>query len=288
MVKGTTGVLGIIGNPVAHSISPLLHNMLADLTGLDLVYVPFPVEKGEVQKAVEGAYALHIAGMNVTVPHKSDVISALVDIDPLAEHIGAVNTLVRSAGGYKGYNTDILGLKRELEEEEIPLQGENVILLGSGGAARAIAFLCAAERAKHIYILNRTFEKAQDIASAVNQYYGAQIASAHLLKDYGMLQGQDYIAIQTTSVGLYPNVNEAPITDEAFYQKIKAGVDIIYNPAKTHFMKLLENAGGRAYNGLKMLLYQGVSAFELWNDIQIGSADTTAVYEAMKRELQIV
>ena len=144
-IKGTTRVCGLIGNPVGHSISPVIHNTLADLCGIDMVYTTFKVEKGAVDTAVKGAYALDILGLNVTVPHKQEVIGTLESVDPLAEAISAVNTLVRTEHGYKGYNTDILGLERELEEEQVELKDSPVILLGAGGAARAIAFLCGSD-----------------------------------------------------------------------------------------------------------------------------------------------
>ena len=294
-IKGTTKVCGIIGNPVGHSISPILQNTLADLTGIELVYVPFKVEAEDVTAAVTAAYDLNIFGMNVTVPHKSNVIKALADIDPLAESIGAVNTLVRTEGGYKGYNTDILGLKRELDEAGINLCGNEVIILGAGGAARAIAFLCAGENASKVYILNRTVEKAESIAAAVNSHFGKDVAQAMDIAEYKKLNGNYYICIQTTSVGLYPNVDAAPVEDMEFYDRIKAGVDIIYNPSETRFMKLLKQSGGsgfdggekKACNGLKMLLYQGVSAFELWNDVKISDSQAAIVYEAMKKEMGI-
>ena len=130
-IKGTTRVCGLIGNPVGHSISPVIHNTLADLCGIDMVYTTFKVEKGAVDTAVKGAHALDILGLNVTVPHKQEVIGALESVDPMAEAIGAVNTLVRTEHGYKGYNTDILGLERELEEEQVELKDSPVILLGA-------------------------------------------------------------------------------------------------------------------------------------------------------------
>ena len=170
-IKGTTRVCGLIGNPVGHSVSPAIHNNLARLTGKDMVYTTFKVEKGDVASAVRGAYSLNILGLNVTVPHKSEVIDSLVDIDPLAKAIGAVNTLVRVDGGFKGYNTDILGLARELEDEGIELADSKVIILGAGGAARAITFLCSSKGAKKIYLLNRSVDKAQDIAHAVNTHF---------------------------------------------------------------------------------------------------------------------
>lgn len=286
-IKGTTRVCGLIGNPVEHSISPLIHNTLADLCGIDMVYTTFRVERGQVHTAVNGAYALNILGMNVTVPHKQEVLESLADVDSLAGAIGAVNTLVRTDNGYKGYNTDILGLGRELKEEGIPLNGSEVILLGAGGAARAIAFLCVSEGAKRVYILNRTEDKAAAIAKDVNVHLNSCAAQAMKLSDYNTLSGEDYIVIQTTSVGLYPDCDTAVIEDEDFYKKAAVGVDIIYNPAETKFMKLMKAQGKPAFNGLKMLLYQGVSAFELWNDLHADDSDVKKVYEHMKKELKI-
>ena len=286
-INGTTRVCGLIGNPVGHSISPVIHNSLAQLMDMNMVYTTFKVEKGDVVTAVNGAYALNILGLNVTVPHKQAVMESLVDIDPLAKAIGAVNTLVRTDKGYKGYNTDILGLERELIDEGVVLLGSRCVILGAGGAARAIAFLCAKSGAKEIYVLNRTKEKAYDIAKAVNDYFGKESIKPMLISEYDKLEADDYVVIQTTSVGLYPNVDDVVIDDEAFYKKVKVGVDIIYNPSETRFMKMCKNAGKPACNGLKMLLYQGVAAYELWNDVSVTKEQADKVYNKMKEELGI-
>lgn len=287
-IKGTTRVCGLIGDPVAHSISPLIHNHLAALCHINLVYVPFRTAAESVAQAVLGAYALNVLGLNVTVPHKQAVMPALAGVDPLAAKIGAVNTLVRTSDGYKGYNTDILGLQRELSEAGIALRGREAVILGAGGAARAIAFLCADQGVKAVYVLNRTPDKAAAIAAEVNRQLDTDVVQAMALSDYGRLPGQQYIVLQTTSVGLHPHVDEAVVEDPSFYQKAAVGVDIIYNPAKTRFMRLMEEKGRPAYNGLKMLLYQGVSAFELWNRMQVPAEAVHEVYDRMKKELGIV
>ena len=273
-INGTTRVCGLIGNPVAHSISPVIHNRLAGLRGDNLVYATFKVEAGNVAAAVKGAYALDILGLNVTVPHKQAVI-------------GAVNTLVRTEGGFKGYNTDILGLDRELSDVGISLEDKCVVIIGAGGAARAIAFLCAGKKASELYIMNRTLEKAQNIADAVNEYAKKDIAKAAGISECGSFDKKDYIVIQTTSVGLHPHDDETAVTADEFYENAAAGVDIIYNPYETMFMKLMKKHGKPAYNGLKMLLYQGVAAYELWNDCKISSDMADIIYEDMKKELGI-
>ncbi len=286
-IKGTTRICGLIGNPVEHSISPLIHNSLAEFENIDMAYGTFRVNQGEVKKAVDGAFALNILGMNVTVPHKQEVIAALSDIDPLAEAIGAVNTLVRTENGYKGYNTDILGLERELSDAGIKLENNRVVILGAGGAARAIAFLCADKKAAEVIIINRTRTKAEDIANAVNKHFNKEVTKVLGLDEYDRLEGNSYIMIQTSSVGLYPHNDDVIISDEVFYERASVGVDIIYNPAETMFMKLIKKQGKKAYNGLKMLLYQGVSAFELWNGVTVPDDTIKKVYDLMKKEIGI-
>lgn len=267
-VNGQTRLCGLIGYPVKHTLSPVIHNYLAQVTGKNLVYVPFEVAEN-LDAAVKGAYALNVLGMNVTVPYKKDVMASLVEVDENARRIGAVNTLVRMENGYKGYNTDYLGLKRSMESDNVTIAGEEVVILGAGGAANAVVYLCAQLGAKTIYILNRTVEKAQQLAQSVGEYFPETSIVAMKMEDYAKLPDKQLVAIQATSFGLHPNVEVVVIDDENFYKKIKQAVDIIYNPAETRFMKLVKAHGGKAYNGLKMLLYQGVIAYELWNDISV-------------------
>lgn len=285
MIDGKTRTCGLIGNPVEHTMSPAIHNTLATRRGHNLVYVPFLVEEGQVDTAVKGAYALNILGMNVTVPYKSEVIKSLVEVDELAAQIGAVNTLVRVAGGYKGYNTDMLGLYRAMLEDGVQIEDEEIVLLGAGGAARAVAYLCASKGAAKVYMLNRTIAKAEEVAAEVNQAVGKEIIVPMLLSDYDKLPDKKFLAIQGTSVGLAPHDDEVVIADKAFYQKIHTGYDLIYRPFTTRFMKLVKENGGEAYNGLKMLLYQGIIAYELWNEVEITREDALAAYEKMKEAM---
>jgi len=283
--NGKTRTCGLIGNPVEHTVSPVIHNNLANMFGHNLVYVPFCVGK-DLQKAVEGAYALNIFGMNVTVPYKSEVMQYLAEVDEKAEQIGAVNTLVRTEGGYKGYNTDMPGLYRAMKEEGIELAGEKVLILGAGGVARAVAVLAAEKGAKKICILNRTIEKAENIASEIKEMMPQTQIEALSLSAYAQLEGESWIGIQATSVGMFPNNENAIIEETGFYRKLKVGYDLIFNPYETKFMKLTKAAGKAAYNGLKMLLYQGIIAYELWNGIEVTKEQAEAVFEAMKEEMK--
>ncbi len=275
----------LIGNPVGHSLSPMIHNTLAEELGINLCYTAFKVEKDRLHEAVAGADAFDILGMNVTVPHKCEIIKELSDIDPLAARIGAVNTLVRVDGGYKGYNTDAIGLYRELEEENIIIKDKEVIILGAGGASNAITYICADKGAAKIYLLNRTFDKAKKLADDVNSHFGDVVVPL-AISDYRLIPEGKYPVIQTTSCGLYPNNDDAPIYDKEFYELVEAGVDIIFNPAETMFMKLCKESGARAYNGLKMLLYQGIAAFELWNDIKVPKNLADKILGMMERKLK--
>lgn len=286
-INGHTRLCGLIGNPVEHTLSPAIHNTLAERLSHNLVYVPFLVEQGRLQAAVEGAYGLNVLGMNVTVPYKSDVIPFLKEIDVLAEKIGAVNTLVRTEAGYKGYNTDILGLYRAMCSEGIRLEGEQVVLLGAGGAARAVAFLCAEKGAKKVYLLNRSIEKAQAVAEEVNRAFAGEVICPMTISDYQKLPEEKMLAIQCTSVGLHPDTDRAVIEDEAFYQKIHTGYDLIYKPAETKFMKYVTKNGGCAYNGLKMLLYQGIIAYELWNDVTVSEDIAEEIYGILKDRVAV-
>lgn len=282
-IDGYTRTCGLIGNPVEHTLSPLIQNMLAELTDQKLCYVPLRVEEGQLEAAVKGAYALNFLGTNVTVPYKSDVIPFLRELDPLAAKIGAVNTLVRMEGGFRGYNTDMPGLYRALCADGVRIEGEKVLVLGAGGVARAVAVLLAEKGAAEVILLNRTPEKAWRIACEVNAMAGRELVSAMEYGDYTRLPaGERYLAIQATSVGMHPHDDEVVLADKAFYQKLHTGYDLIFNPARTRFMELVEEQGGRAMNGAKMLLYQGVIAYELWTGSSVSDEYANRVFAAME------
>lgn len=286
-IDGRTRTCGLIGNPVEHTLSPLIHNTLAEHMEHNLVYVPFRVENDLVGEAVKGAYALNVLGMNVTVPHKSAVLPYLEEVDELAGKIGAVNTLVRCENGYKGYNTDMTGLKRAMESDAVHLEGEKVILLGAGGAARAVAFLCVHAGAERVYLLNRTRERAEAVAEEVNRAFDKEVIVPMLLHEYREIPEGKYLAIQGTSVGLDPDTESAVIMEDAFYEKVHTGYDLIYRPFRTKFMRLVEEHGGKAYNGLKMLAYQGIHAYELWNGVSVSEVQANEIIQKMKEEMGI-
>lgn len=310
-INGHTRLIGLIGNPVEHTLSPMIHNGISKAMGIQSVYVPFKVEVDGLADAVHGAYELNILGMNVTVPHKNAIMEHVVELDDAAKVIGAVNTLVRveDKHGYKGYNTDMMGLRRQIQEDGISLKDETIVVLGAGGAAKAVVYMCLLEGAKKIYLLNRTIEKAQQIADSMNHVTllkedqivnkiveeGNQVKAGteHYIdrviplpmSDYTQIAEDNLIVFQATSIGLAPHVEDVVLDDMEFYKKVKIGVDLIYNPANTRFMQLVAKAGGKAYNALKMLLYQAVIAYELWHDRKVPQDIIEDVYVELKRKV---
>lgn len=267
LVSGKTSVYGIIGNQVAKSFSPILQNTFGKELGVNMIYVPFNVERGQVKTAVDGGRTMGIKGFNVTVPHKIEVMEALCGIDPVAERIGAVNTLKLTEDGYVGYNTDIIGLRKCFEERNCGLEGKTVVMAGAGGAANSAAMLAGEERAKKLIIVNRTLDKAKDLAERVRKYYDIQVESCGY-DDMVDIEDPE-IFIQTTSVGMGEGVWETPVKNAEFFKNVKMVVDIIYTPWETRLMKEAAEMGAVAVNGFDMLFYQGLASFEIWNDIKV-------------------
>ncbi len=250
-------------------MSPVMHNAAFSSLGLDYVYLPFRVEKGQLAKAIDGARALNIRGLNVTIPHKVNVIPFLDELESLAERIGAVNTIVNDNGHLKGYNTDASGFVKALLERGIEPQGKKIVILGAGGASRAISFTLV-ERNADLAILNRQLEMdwAVELASSISRFLGKEIKALELNEQNlsAVLENAD-ILVNATSVGMSPNSDETP----APAKLLKAGLvvfDIVYNPIKTRLLTEAEVAGAETIDGLDMLVWQGALAFEMWTGVK--------------------
>ena len=290
-INARTQLLGLLGHPVAHSVSPYLQNRLAEICGLNQRYLAFDIADEEsLVDAVWGAHAMGVRGFNVTVPYKKAVMEYLEEIDPVAEKIGAVNTLKWEETGWHGFNTDMPGLLRALSYDGVEIKGKNVVLIGAGGAANAA--LCAALEggAAQVLILNRTVAKAEALAEQFGGAYPfVPIRCMSMTDDfvsYMASYGKEWIALQTTSVGMRPDVNGLPVKGEEFYDHISVGYDIIFNPEETAFMKQVAAHGGRAFNGLRMLLFQGIRSYEIWNDVSIGDDIAETVLKGMQEALR--
>lgn len=267
-IDGKTRTLGLIGNPVEHTMSPFIHNLFAEAMGINMVYVPFHVEEGKLEEAIKGARALNLLGNNVTVPYKIDVMPFVDVLDKGAKIIGAVNTLYYKGNKVYGYNTDAEGFYLSCQKEGITFEGKIVAILGAGGAAKAIAAVCAERKVKKMYLANRTVEKAQDIKATIHAHYPRLDIQ---ILEYNQLLSVEKIDLcfQTTSIGMHPNIDDSPITDTTFLCKLEWAVDAIYNPSETKFLRLAREHGVSTLSGLGMLYFQAVKAFEIWHQISI-------------------
>lgn len=264
-ISGKTRVCAVIGDPVEHSLSPVMHNAAFKKLGLNLVYVAFKVTRNELKEAISGARSLGLRGLNVTMPHKKAVISYLDETDSTAEAIGAVNTILNNQGKLIGYNTDGKGAMIALKENGIYPEEKKMLILGAGGAAKAIAFQ-AAQEVEELVILNRTSEKATKLAELLCKKFGNKVKggalSAEVLKEE--LKTTD-ILVNATSVGMHPDVNRSPVPSDLLRRELCV-MDIIYNPLETKLVKDAKSVGAKVVLGLEMLLYQGAVAFEIWTN----------------------
>jgi len=278
LISGKTKVCGVIGDPVEHSMSPVMHNAAFKKLGVDYLYVPFRVRKEELGKAIEGMRALNIRGLNVTIPHKVAIIPFLDELDPLVEQIGAVNTIVNNEGVLRGYNTDATGFLQALLEKDIEPKGKNVVILGAGGASRAISFILA-ERGANLVILNRLLELdwAEELARRISEVFSKEVKALELNeKNLARVLEKANILVNATSVGMSPDVDETPVPARL----LKPGLvvfDIVYNPIETRLLREAEATGAQTISGLDMLVWQGALAFEQWTGLK-------APVDVMKRE----
>lgn len=254
----------VIGDPIAHSLSPQMHNEQFQYFGVNAHYLPLHITAENLRVAIQGLKAVGISGFNVTLPHKVAIMDLLDEIDPLAKAIGAVNTVVHLNGKYIGYNTDGVGFLEGLLSLNIPLENKKILIIGAGGAARAIYYTLASQGYTNIDITNRTIEKAQLL---INQcVYQTNSHSISLQQAEEQLGNYDCI-IQTTCVGMKDTLNEMPISLRNL-RKDTICSDIIYNPKKTKFLIEAQNRGAIIQNGLEMFINQGAVAFEKWTHIK--------------------
>jgi len=263
-------VYGLIGNPVGHSLSPPMHEAGYDALEVDASYVTFEPPADGAAAAVEGAAALGVAGLNVTIPFKRDVLAA-VDADDLAERIGAVNTIDFTGADPTGHNTDAVGATRALREHGVTLSGRAVVV-GAGGAGRAVSFGLADE-GMDVAVANRTVETAHALAAEVPD------ASGHSLEALPELLADADVLVNATSVGM--DEDATPVAADALHADL-AVLDAVYSPVETRLLREAAAAGATTVDGAWMLLYQGVAAFERWTG---HDAPVDAMNEALRARL---
>ncbi|MBP1961524.1 shikimate dehydrogenase [Paenibacillus aceris] len=260
-IDSHTILYGVFGDPIRHSRSPIMLNRAFQESEINAVYAAFHVRPEELGDAVRGIRALGYRGVNVTIPHKVEVMQYLDEIDEGARVVGAVNTIVNEAGKLIGYNTDGIGYVRSLKEETgIDLKGKSVLVLGAGGAARGVAYALAKEGAGCIYIANRTKERALELADTISAYTKTIGLG---LDEIANVVDEAQFVLNTTSAGMHPNTEELPMPVELLREHHLVS-DLIYNPRITRFLREAEAKGARIHGGLGMFIYQGAFAFEYW------------------------
>ena len=279
-INAHTQFCGLIGNPVEHSLSPAIHNAAFQKLELNFVYLAFRVEA--IGDAIKGLRSLgNFRGASVTIPHKVSAVSFLDSLEPTARHIGAINTIVAEGGILKGYNTDAIGALRALRESDVALKGRQVVMLGSGGAARAIAFALGAETGiDRLTILGIDEQERTVLVRDLRLKVGMAVQES--LLDESMLRKvlpDTHVLIHCTPTGMSPKVQQTSVPAALLHSGLTV-MDIVYNPRDTQLLKDAKAAGCRVIPGLEMFLHQAAAQFELWTN-QAAPADVMrAVLEA--------
>lgn len=268
-ITGHTILTALLGSPVAHSISPMMHNEAFELLNLDYAYLAFDVSLEDLGKVVEALKIMNCRGFNCTMPHKNLVCEYVDHLTDAAKLIGAVNTVVNDNGILTGHNTDGIGYMQSVQAAGYDIIGKNMTLLGTGGAATAICAQAALDGVKKINVFNRrgkSFENFQTFIDKINQHTDCHVALYDIVDTTSLRQSLKDSSILTngTSVGMAPKENASIINDTSLFHEGLIVSDVIYNPEETQLLKLAKEHGCHTFNGLYMLLYQGAEAFKIW------------------------
>jgi len=260
-IQGTTKLLGVIGYPVEHSLSPLMHNAAIAHLNLDYVYLPFPIAPSDLSVAIGGFGAIGLVGFNITIPHKQAIMPLLSEISPVAQAVGAVNTVWRKAGGWYGTNTDVAGFIAPLQDDNRDWTQCIAVILGNGGAARAVVAGCMQLGLGEIHVVGRSAQKLAEFKSSWDS--PLQI---HPWEKLPQLLASASLLVNTTPIGMYPHVDESPVSAEVMAKLPEGAIayDLIYSPNPTLFLEQAQAVGARAIDGLEMLIQQGAAALQMW------------------------
>ena len=268
-ITGHTKLTGLLGSPVSHSISPMMHNEAFRQLDLDYVYLAFDVEKQELAPTVGGLRAMKVRGFNITMPHKHAMCQLCDSLSPISEILGTVNTVVNEDGHLTGYTTDGIGYMRGLQEDGYEILGKKMTLLGAGGAASSILAQAALDGVAEISVFNRqgtNFEHTQKLIQLLKERTNCRIRLFDIADSAALRREVSESALLTnaTSVGMAPNTDASLIQDATLFRPDLIVSDVIYHPSETKLLRDAKKAGCRTQNGLSMLLYQGAESFRLW------------------------
>lgn len=269
IITGHTQLTGLLGSPVAHSISPMMHNEAFAQLGLDYAYLAFDVNEEELETAIEGLRAMKVKGFNLTMPNKNRMCRLCDKLSPVAQITGAVNTVVNENGIFVGHTTDGIGYMESIKEADLNIIGEKITVLGAGGAATSIIAQAAFDGVAEISIFNqksKSYERMEGIISKLTEQTNCKL-NLFTYDSQDILRkelAESILLVNTTPVGMAPNIEDSLITDTTMFHPNLTVSDIIYNPEETKLLRLAKETGCKTFNGLHMLLYQGAAAFKLW------------------------
>lgn len=284
MVTGATRLVGILGNPVSHSLSPVMHNAAFQAMGMDWTYVPLPVDAEKLGDGIKGIRAVGFQGANVTVPHKENAIPFLDEISPEARRIGAVNTISFRDGVIKGDNTDWLGILEDLDEKGFETSGRMVMILGSGGSARAAAYAVVSSAADLI-VCSRNLRTARALVDDLQGLFPDRAIEFTPLESAAQVEAPIDLVINTTPLGMSPETESSPWPAGDPFPRCELVYDLVYNPRITRLMKQARDQGLEATNGLGMLVHQAAASFRIWTGVEppvaVMKSAAEAAYERM-------
>ncbi|MDJ0616446.1 MAG: shikimate dehydrogenase [Calothrix sp. MO_192.B10] len=266
MITGKTQLLGVIGHPVEHSLSPAMHNAAIANLGLDYIYLPFPIAPTNLKTALDGFAAIGVVGFSITIPHKQAILPLLSEISPIAQAVGAVNTVVRKDSQWLGTNTDVDGFISPLRNYDHNWSQQVAVVLGNGGAARAVVAGLTQLGISQIHVLGRNVEKLQAFQQSWQNSPLSVNLQVHEWKSLPKLISQTNLLVNTTPIGMYPRIGESPVSieDMANLQQGAIAYDLIYTPNPTQFLQQAQQVGAVAIDGLEMLVQQGAIALKMW------------------------
>ena len=266
LITGTTKLLGVIGDPIEHSLSPVMHNAAIAQMGVDYVYLALPVKPADLDVAIAGFNAINLVGFSITIPHKQAIIPLLSEVSPVAKGVGAVNTVWRTNTGWSGTNTDVEGFIAPLQAYNRDWSQTTSVILGHGGAARAVVVGCAQLGCTEIHVVGRNLQKVSQFQQSWENASLPVTLKVHLWEELPQLLPQADLVVNTTPVGMYPHVEQSPV-DAVMMQGLRQDAiayDLIYTPNPTQFLRQAQQQGAITIDGLEMLVQQGAAALKIW------------------------
>ncbi len=288
LLKIKTNLIGLIGHPIKQTYSPFIHNLALKLKGLDYYYIPFDVDSVSLKRAVKGMISLNFVGFNVTIPYKTKIIPLLNHLSDEASIIGSVNTVLIIEGNLSGYNTDVNGIIETLLPYKNDISDEIFTIFGAGGSSRAVVYaLIKHFKPKKINLINRTEDRAFNLKEVLSDKMNFN--EIEVLKysppDLIEIVQNSKLVVNTTPLGMTPEVDDAVVSSEKFFNKNQIVFDLVYNPQMTRFLSFAKQSNAEIINGLDMLIFQAAKSFEIWTSEKFPTAEVKSELQKILKEI---